>query len=1213
MKTLLYSYSIGMLILLCFACAQDKDEGTRITDLTVNYSEDPIGIEKDGMLFSWKMKSDVVGMSQKEYQIVVTNDKDVEIWNSGLVTSNLSVAIPYEGPELSLETGYHWIVSVTCSDDKVITSKKAYFETGTSFKDAEWIYYEPVVENCFKNSMSIKVKPTIIENGFTLYFGIKNDDNRFAWSFTKTSLVATKINPVGNVQLDNVELASIVKEKVPFDLIITAEDKKITTLINGKEISIINNEYPIERPYVGLFVAQEQTDFRTRRIVSPAQSAKFDNLILTVDDNSEQIGESSFTLTPPKPNPADRGGFRPGAAPGGVTFIQQEFNGKPVEYLEESTVMPLFRTEKELAGKVKSARLYISSLGIFDAFLNGKEVMQVTKEGKVLDDIFSPGWTNYNDYIYYRTYDVTDYLDGKKVAIGARVGNGWYAGLIGREYYGDIGKKGENELSIIAKLVVDYADGTQEIITTNTDDWSVSVDGPVLMNDLFIGEIYDARLEKNVEGWKEINFDASNWSKVSKLQNYNPNLIGGNENTAYMLEELRIIPKSSEDTYIFDPENIDFSTGLDYGQVITETVDPGKDIKLEKGKKLMVDLGQNIAGVTGISVSGPEGTQIRLQGAEMLNDGKKNPNKARGAGSCGPKGTLYLTGLTRAREYENDWYTDVYYLNDQEVQDYRASFTFHGYRYLEITTDNDIVIHNIYAQPMTSVTKQTGIIETNNETVNRLFKNTLWSQMTNHITIPTDCPNRSERLGWSGDITVFAETALYNFDAFNFMNNYMEIASNYVGNNDGKFGSTMPGPSEGAGGSEGGFFGGRTNAGWTDVGIILTWALYLQTGDIAVLEENYDLLAAYMDELIEEGLRAGYGDWVALQTTSGVFMAGVYQAYDAVLMSKIAEAVGKKSDAEKYKAEYERMRGLLYKKYVDDNANLLSVTADNITSGGFMGTGIIQDNSQTSILWALKMGLYNSEEEKEIFIKNLIENIDNVEGKVRAGQGEKTLSTGFLGVNVLLPVLTENGLANTAYDLLLQDEQPSWLYEVNQGATTTWERWNAYSHINSFEDNGMNSFNHYAYGAVGEWMFEYMAGIQKDDETPGFKNIILQPTIDRGSAYNDQPRIKEVSGEYESYYGKIKSGWISDENNLKYYEAIVPPNTTATLYLPLDEVITENSCNLFNDIKGVTFSGITKRNGIEAAEFHLLSGGYKFEIENENLVAKLLEGYININ
>ncbi|MDX8339349.1 family 78 glycoside hydrolase catalytic domain [Draconibacterium sp. IB214405] len=1182
---------------------------TEIYDLTVNYAENPVGIERSGIKFGWKMKSDQIGQGQKDYRIEVEDLQGNKVWDSGMVDSDISVAIPYEGPQLKLETRYTWKLSVTCTNGESLESLPAYFETGTEFSSADWIYYKPQVENCFKNSMEIKVKPTILVGGFTLYFGIKNSKNRFAWTFTEKELNAVKENSAGNVELAKTGLGDLIQKGISFELSILVTDHLIITSVNKKEINRIEHNYAIERPFLGLFVNEARMDFRSRQLQGESESAVFENLTLSVDDKTEQIRESSLELTAPTPDPTAGFSFGPGG-PSGVSFFQETFNGKPVEYQKEATKMPMFRTEQDIKGKVESARLYISSLGIFDAYVNGEKVKKTSKNGEELIDIFSPGWTNYNDYIYYRSYDVTPIVKGNKVTIAARIGDGWYAGLIGREYYHEIGEAGINELALIAKLVINYGDGSQQVIRTNTSDWTASDDGPVLQNDFFIGEIYDARLEKNIKGWNNVGFDDSKWQKVQKLD-YKPILRGGDENTAYMPEELRIHPKKSKNTFMYNPEKIDFSGGLDYGSVIPEPVDPGNKIELPANKRLMIDLGQNIAGITGITVSGPDGTQIKLRGAEMLNDGKKNPNHESGAGSCGPNGTLYWTGLTRGRDDENDWYTDVYYLNDNEIQKYSPNFTFHGFRYLEISTDNDITIHSVYAQPITSVLKQTGNIVTNNENVNRLFKNTLWSQMGNHITIPTDCPNRSERLGWSGDIVVFAETALYNFDAVNFMNNYMEISANFADNNAGRLGTTMPGPSLGdevPGGIGGGS---RTNAGWTDIGIILSWALYQQTGDISVLKTNYELLSSYMNEVMKDNLRAGFGDWVALQTTSGVYMAGVYQAYDALLMSKIADAVGKSNDATRYLAEYNRMRNLLTVKYLDKEANLLSVSADNITNGGFLSTGIIQDNSQTSILWALKMGLYHSEEEKDILIKNLLTNIDNKDESIRKGQGEKTLSTGFLGVNVLLPVLTENGLISTAYDLLLQDEMPSWLYEVKQNATTTWERWNAYSHVNSFEDNGMNSFNHYAYGAVGEWLFENMAGIQKDEKNPGFKHIILQPSVDNGTKFNDQERINEVNAEYDSYYGKIKSAWSTDSGNITSYSTEIPANTQATLYLQLDGSLTEKSLANIHMVKGVNYTGIQNHNNKQVAVFDLYSGGYDFKISSEAVNITPSDNYVS--
>lgn len=1171
---------------------------TRLYDLTVNYSKNPIGIERENIKFSWKIKSNIIGLTQNEYQIKVKDISGKEIWNSGVVKSSLSVGIPYKGPALSLESRYSWSVSVNSSTGDSITSDPAFFETGTDFRDAEWISYSVPAVPCFNASYEISMSANIINGGFSLYFGIKNDANKFVWNFTEKLLMSGKSNINGITWLNTTELESLIQANTPFDLKVSVNEKNITTFINGQPISEIENRYTIENPYIGLMVAAAQIDRRTKELRSSAQSASFSNVMINIDGYTEAIGERTFALSASDQTvqPTSQQGFMPFSNPGN-TFLQTSYRGEPVKYIPESTLSPMFRTEKALTGQIASARLYISSLGIYDAYINGRKVMMKTSDGKQLEDVFGPGWTNYNDYIYYRTYDVTEYINSRDVTLGVRIGNGWYAGIIGRQYYGEIGKKDINELSLIAQLVIKYTDGSSSRISTNTTDWKASDKSPILLNDFFIGEVYDSRLESAIDGWNNTGFRDTNWGKVSRL-NYEAKLIGGNENTAFMLESDRIYPVNSDETFLYDPENIIMTPGLKYGEVAPKIISPTKEMLIPKGQRLILDMGQNIAGVTYISFSGPKDTKVQIRGAEMLNDGKDNTIQ-NNSGSCGPKGTLYWYGLTRGRASEENWYTDTYFMNEKAIQNYIPTFTFHGFRYLEIWADSDITIHEIYSQPITSAIKQSGNIITNNENVNKLFENILWSQKGNYLTIPTDCPNRSERLGWSGDVNVFSETALFNFDVVNFLNNYMQISKNHAANNGGYFGTTMPGVSSGKGSS---------NAGWTDVAITLAWNLYLQTGDKDFLERNYDMLKKYMSLIIEDGLRAGYGDWVAFQATSGAYMAAMYQAYDAQIMEKIASVLGHHDDAETYSKEYFRIIKEMQSKYLDEKSNILSVTADNITRGGAFGSNIILDNSQTSILWALKMRLYRSDEEKNIFINNLLENINNSENKIRSNAAEKTLSTGFLGVNVLMPILNEIGLTQTAYDLLLQDEMPSWLYEVKLGATTTWERWNAYSLENSFGDYGMNSFNHYAYGAVGEWMFEYMAGIQKDETNPGFKNVILQPSIDNGFQFNRQPRINYVKGSYESYYGQIISSWTAEKDFLTSYEAIVPANTTATLYLPVKNDFTVQRLKKVK-IPGVVFSGVVKHNNINTAKFQLVSGGYKFEYQKGKLVVNLSKGY----
>ncbi|MGM0903513.1 MAG: family 78 glycoside hydrolase catalytic domain [Bacillota bacterium] len=989
------------------ASAKKHKETNELTNLKVNYQENPIGIESDGLKFSWMLMSNVVGLSQDEYQITVSNSKGKKVWDSGVVNESKSVGIPYGGPELELESRYYWEVKVTLSDGKKVKSEPAYFETGTDFGKAEWIYH-------------------------------KKDS--------------------------------------------------------------------------------------------------------------------------------------------------------------EDSSMPLFRTEKKLKekGKIDSARLYITSLGVYEAYINGQEVMEVKDDGTKLDDIFNPGWTDYYSYINYQSYDVSDYITGDSVALGVKVGTGFYGGEFGSNgggnIYNKIGNELERELAILSKLVITYKNGKQEVITTNNDDWKVSTDGPVVFNDFFIGEVYDARLEENVAGWNSVGFDDSDWNGVEGF-NYEGNLVASSEAASYMLEENRVYPTPGENTFIYDPNDIDYSNeDLALGEVKRTLVDPTKDIELPKGKSLMINLGQNIAGVASISVSGAEGATVSMRGAEMLNDGRDHERS--NFGSDGPKGTLYWSGITRGRAKDQNWYTDHYTLNNKEVQDYSPRFTFHGFQYLEITATDDIVIHNVSGQPITSSIENTLSLETNNKNVNKLFNNALWGQRGNFLSIPMDTPGRSERLGWTGDIQVFGDTALYNFDSVAFLNNYVEILKDYAKNNNGYIADYLPTINKTT----------TTNAGWSDVIITLPWDIYMHTGDISILEETYGIMKEYMANVMEKGMNARYGDWVAMQGTAPQFMSAMYHALDASRMSQIATLLGHSNDAEMYSAESDRVIDLAKAKYVDENDNILSVSADNFSRAFLIN--LFKDNSQTSILYALKMGLYDSEEQRQKFIENLLVNIENKDRTERNNAAENTLSTGFLGVNELLPLLTENELSTKAYDLLLQDEMPSWLNTVKLGATTTWERWNAYTSEYGFDDAGMNSFNHYAYGSVVEWMVENMAGIQKDEQNPGFKHIILQPTMDTGDKYNDQERINSVKAKFDSYYGKIESKWTSNKGELNTYEVVVPANTSATLYLPIGHATVNQ------DIPGVKYKGSLDRFGIKVAQFELESGGYKFSVDKGKLNGELMDGFI---
>ena len=646
----------------------------------------------------------------------------------------------------------------------------------------------------------------------------------------------------------------------------------------------------------------------------------------------------------------------------------------------------------------------------------------------------------------------------------------------------------------------------------------------------------------------------------------------------------------------------------------------GEDVHLKKGQTMILNMGQNMSAVPEMEFSAKEGTRLTMRFGEMLNDGSASGNGATQAD--GPKGSLYRKSVRNART------SAVYTFAGKEREHYVPAMSFFGYQYIEVTATDDVTIYSARSKALSSVSQQTGNIKTNNENVNKLFSNVIYGQLSNYFTTSTDCNQRDERLAWSGDTQAFAQTAVYNFDSLAFLNDLQDILSENV---------MIKGYVPAVADDLSGYFS-NWGAGWSDVGIINPWVLYLQTGDEDVLRENWDAMVKYMDTLqahehganhapLDLGGGNNFGDWLSFQGTSVAVISDYYYGYMAQIMSKIAGILGEQEKEAAYQQKFEDLKNTFLASYVTfDNGNLVIKSGDTSTQNyQFFGQGynadgspkkggVWEDNSQTALLWMLKLGYYDSEEMREAAEKLLVENIRNEKpdvNSIRSKYGKNTLATGFLGTNVIAPVLTENGHEDVAYDLILQSEQPSWLYEVKAGATTVWERWNSYTEGVGFGDAEMNSFNHYAYGAVVEWMYRYMIGIASDEKDPGFANIILQPVIDTGIGYNDEERIRSAEGTYNSYMGEIASAWTSKgegkDAELTSYHTEIPANTTATLYLPVDPKLIEG----FQTIDGI--SGVQKEehNGREVVRMELESGGYDFTIKNGSLSVDYADGYIS--
>ncbi len=807
--------------------------------------------------------------------------------------------------------------------------------------------------------------------------------------------------------------------------------------------------------------------------------------------------------------------------------------------------MPLFRKAFTTKGAVKSAKIYASALGVFDLFLNGK---RVGVDGSDIYDELKPGWTDYRKEINYMTYDVTSLMREGGNVIGAQVSNGWWAGAIARSMYGS-----NPTLGFIAQLRIEYEDGTVEHVVTDTD-WSCSYYGPLILGDIYNGETYDARRESD---WSSPEYDASGWNFTAENTEFHGEITAFRGQTVRVRDEFRLTPKTIT---VYEGAK---PTGTTYGEInVTRTLSGTEPLQLKAGETALVDLGQNMTGWIRFTAKGQSGTNLRVKFGEMLND-----NGASDRLNDGPGGSLYTYNLRTAEA------TLHYTLRGAEDgETFQPSTTFFGFRYCEITTSSDVEISQLTGEFVGSDLEEHATFETSHPDVNQLYSNIRWSQRDNFLSVPTDCPQRDERLGWTGDIQVFARAATYHADTRAFLRKWLGDLRQSQ-REDGAYPDIAPFPN----------FWGFGTGGWGDAGVIVPWTVYLMTGDQAVLEECYASMTHYMDWLSLQGdgqykyngAGTSTGDWLSYENTDSRYVCVCHYANVAQLMSKIAGALSESptdtyfADSLKYAELYDNIRAEWQTRYLD-------------------GNGQPAVSTQTSYLMALKFGLLpeTSVERAREILREKIEN-----------NGYK-LSTGFIGTSILNQTLSEQGMDDLAYDLLLQRENPSWLYSVDQGATTIWERWDSYTKESGFNKHewNMNSFNHYSYGVVSEWMFRRVAGIEADEAQPGFKHFFLMPMPDERTYFPaGQERITSVKATHESGYGLIRSEWQRTDDGRVSYKATVPANSTATLYLPVlsgNDEITEGGKAL-EEAEGVTFKGIEDGKAVIGLE----SGSYEFTTE----------------
>jgi len=760
---------------------------------------------------------------------------------------------------------------------------------------------------------------------------------------------------------------------------------------------------------------------------------------------------------------------------------------------QSSAPAPFLRRGFSLRNKPAQARLYVTALGLYEAYLNGKRVGA---------DIFTPGWTDYNKRVQYQVYDVTAMLAKDSNVLGAILGDGWYCGHIaqrGREVYGDRPR-------LLVQLEITHSDGSREVIATD-NSWLVA-SGPILENDFLMGESYDARQE--LADWFADQPTDSRWRPAE----------------------------------IFPDPGIELSPILTGAVRAHESIKPVKAPAVFggwKSSRYIYDFGQNLVGTVTLRVKAPAGTTVKIRYGEVLT----------------AIGDLYVENLRTARA--TDYYTCK---GDPKGEKWTPRFTFHGFRYAEISglpkapETGAIVAHVLHSD-----IPKTGEFTCSDPLVNQLQRNIDWGQRGNYLEVPTDCPQRDERLGWTGDAQVFIRTGAWNRSIAAFFTKWQRDITD-AQRPTGAVPAVIPFidlvPDDGG-------------PAWADAAIICPWTIYQCYGDKALLASHFESMCRFVDFLGTQsrgGIRLhpdlkrwdGFGDWLALdgsgRTEGGTpkdLIGTAFYVHCARLLATISDLLDRPKEATRYRSVAKRAAQAFQRRYV---------TADGLVSG----------NTQTSYVLALHFDLVPVALRPRL-VQNLVRDIEH--------RGDK-LGTGFVGTPFLLHVLTQGGRLDVAYRLLHQTGWPSWLYPVTQGATTIWERWDGWTKEKGFQDIGMNSFNHYAYGAVGEWLYRTVAGIDIDSAVPGYQSIRLAP--------RPGGKLMAARGRLDSMHGRIVSDWRMTPGHF-VWKVEIPPNTRATVRfpVPLSARIVEGRISLAKSrgVSGIACDG-------DAPTCALASGRYIF-------------------
>ena len=1067
-----------------------------IKEIRVNGMTQPMGLDEKKPLFSWKFRNAGENMMQGKARVLV-KERDGEriFWDSGELKTDCSIGLRYEGRDLMPESRYQ--VFVTAWNQNGDSAEgNTWFETGLlnpgqeAWEGAEWIGAPEYAVASDTIGVFVLHCTICMEKAGRAGIVFGANDSRLLDRNKNESLLQGE-NYIRFVLNTREEPAIVEIYRVGYDREDRADRPLFTipavSLATGKPVITRENKYKPHKLTVEVagngaytYIDDEKIDESERtspmgKVKIPRQLNPLGIVDVTTFPRLCHIGYYVAEDTEAEFEGLHVHHYR---SPSREFYRMKgkKIAGECQELVNPSCHgLPMLRSNFSVKGKVKQARLYATARGIYECSMNGHRVGR---------EYFAPGASQYDKHLLYQTYDVTELLSEGENGIGCILASGWWSDsstfrLDNFNYWGD-------KMSFLGKLVIIYEDGRREVTVTDDENWQYYGDGPYLYAGFFNGEQYDGRKAAIFRNFSRPGFFIEGLKKPEKIT---PCLMEEKEGIfpgAAPWPELNRTEPEIVGSYQAPVREIETLTA----KSVTEHV-PGVCI---------YDLGQEIAGVPVLKFHEKAGQKITIRYGEMLYP------KLPCYGEL--SGTLLQANL---REASN---TDIYICRGEEGETYQPRFTFHGYRYIEISgAENPPAPEDVKSILLSSVEKITGGFSCDNELLNRFVKNVAYSQYCNFISIPTDCPQRNERMGWMGDTHIFCRTANYQSQVKNFyLRNLQAMAD--MQTKDGRLPSIAP---------FGGGFGGMT---YESAMIIIVYELYQQYGTMDVIEEYYGAMKKWMDAICREGLpgvpdvqpQAWLGDWLAPEPADESLLWNAFHYRNAEYMKFFAEKLGLWEDAESYRREAEKT-----KKYWNDTF------VDPETKRTRNADGSICD-AQGSYSVGLSCGVFDEDSMQMAF--------GHLARKTK--EGGYTIRSGFFGTEPINPMLSRGGYGNLACRTMLQTKCPSWLYPVTQGATTIWERWDSLTKENGFgENNSMNSFNHYSLGSVLNWLYENVLGIRRDESNPGYKHFTLRP---------ETGTFSYARGGMETPHGRIESAWEIRENKI-YYTCTIPPNTWADVIL----------------------------------------------------------------